>query len=849
MSAEYVRVPSSRSVPLLFSPISRFSFLLLLLALSAGTIQAQEVLPRWDAVFTTYGVDGPIHDAVVDGNGDLYVAGSFARAGGMQVNGIARWDGLRWSALGEGLQFDQGGAIYSMAFDNDGLLYVGGEFSGVVQANGNEVEAENIAVWNGVQWEPVATGVNGVVRDLVVNEQNEVYIAGAFSMDGSEEFELNRIVSYNGTRFSTIGDGLGTFGGIVVHALGIDVDGNVYAAGEELSGGIFKWDGQGWSTFGAGHDGAILSMAFGEAGVIYAGGTFTTLTQPDNSTISANRVARWNGQAWEPLGDGFDDEVRTLALSGDGSLYAGGLFTASNDRTAPFDYVAMWNGAWQSLSTSSSENAEEGINAVVIGEEGSLYAAGSVEHFDGALLNGIGIRDAQTWKGLGGQGIDGIVTALHLTASGALYAGGDFSSAGSERVDHIAVRQNDEWAPLGMGASGKIYAIEEGPDGSIYVGGDFDRVFQSDSTELFAYNVAKWDGTVWSAMDVGFNGAVFALEVDPAGNVYAGGAFTQNSLEQAALSRIALWDGTSWSSPGGGVDNAVYALNSATGGEVLAGGAFTAAGGVENTAYLARWDGAAWSPVSPATQLDEEVYVLSRDMDGALIVGGAFTQVTAETSANHLARWNGTAWSVFGSDQGNGVVGCCVRALALDPSGALIVGGDFLGVQQPAGPDIEANRIASWGAETGWTAMDAGLDDTVLALSANAQDTYVGGEFFVAGDFVSAHIARWSASVTYVSVEDDQGDPVPGAPAAFEVYPNPFTGTAAVQITVPSSQYVQIDLFDITGRRLNTVFKGYAAAHQTLRIDLNSARLPAGLYLLRARGEDFSLARPVVHTK
>ena len=38
--------------------------------------------------------------------------------------------------------------------------------------------------------------------------------------------------------------------------------------------------------------------------------------------------------------------------------------------------------------------------------------------------------------------------------------------------------------------------------------------------------IAKWNGSAWSALGSGMNGAVYALAVDGAGNLYAGGEFT-----------------------------------------------------------------------------------------------------------------------------------------------------------------------------------------------------------------------------------------------------------------------------------------------------------------------------------
>jgi len=55
----------------------------------------------WEALGE--GVDDGVRAIVIDAEGNVYVGGSFARAGGATVNHIAKWDGSSWSALGTGV--------------------------------------------------------------------------------------------------------------------------------------------------------------------------------------------------------------------------------------------------------------------------------------------------------------------------------------------------------------------------------------------------------------------------------------------------------------------------------------------------------------------------------------------------------------------------------------------------------------------------------------------------------------------------------------------------------------------------------------------------------------------------
>src|SRR5438552_18833900 len=62
--------------------------------------------------------------------GEIYVAGMFQFAGGVGANNIARWDGSSWSALGSGIgapnNYNQ---INALALNDAGELFVGGSFT------------------------------------------------------------------------------------------------------------------------------------------------------------------------------------------------------------------------------------------------------------------------------------------------------------------------------------------------------------------------------------------------------------------------------------------------------------------------------------------------------------------------------------------------------------------------------------------------------------------------------------------------------------------------------------------------------------------------------------------------
>ena len=73
-----------------------------------------------------------------------------------------------------------------------------------------------------------------------------------------------------------------------------------------------------------------------------------------------------------------------------------------------------------------------------------------------------------------------------------------------------------------------------------------------------------------------------------------------------------------------------------------------------------------------------------------------------------------------------------------------------------------------------------------------------------------------------------------------KVAPNPVSGTGTLSIRVRETQDVTVELFDMLGRRVRTLHNGAMEADSRHQMTVDGGRLPAGTYLLRARGKNFS---------
>lgn len=691
----------------------------------------------WDRRFSLPFLNGTVTALAASGD-DLYVGGTFTVAGaaladqGIAVNHLFRWRDGHPTPLGTGLN----GAVHAIAF-HEGDVYVGGTFT---RAGG--AEANRLAKWDGQTWSPVGGGVDGTVYALMLHE-GELYVGGQFTTAGG--VTVHGVGRWNGSAWSALGGGVGASG--TVRSLAF-WQGHLYAGGlffllQTLGGPpvlithLARWNGESWSAVGASLDHQVKTL-LADGPSLYVGGMFTAV-----GGVTVNKLARWDGESWSAVGGGLSagvtDAVHALALI-DGQLYAGGQFTTASG--IPANAVARWDGtAWSALG----EGVVNTIGGVVISPAtvASLAVTGGQLHVGGAF-NRAGPREAvnlATWHNgawrAHGLGLSGPAYAIHPLGQDVL-VGGSFPSAGGVPVNSIARWNNDDWAPLGGGVrqdplSGQVHALAvRGTD--VYAGGVFNR-----AGEVAALNVAHWNGTTWAPLGAGLggNGAVVrALAVGVDGTLYAGGFFTAAGNVRA----IARWDGVTWSALGGGLNATpglveVRAL-ATLGNDLYAGGAFTSAGGIPTRA-IARWNGSAWSAVGEG--LNQTVLALTTDGDN-LYAAGYFT-LAGGVPAQRVARWNGSAWSALGEGIGT-VAADFVHALAVD-GGRLYAGGVFTSL----GNGAPAAHIAAWDGNT-WSPLGSGTalgsPPAVYGLAARPGRLHVAGTFGQAGGVHANGFAIWA---------------------------------------------------------------------------------------------------------
>ncbi len=389
----------------------------------------------------------------------------------------------------------------------------------------------------------------------------------------------------------------------------------------------------------------------------------------------------------------FDD-------SGGMALYVGGSFVTAGGLTV--NNVAKWNGTFWSTLSSGTNSV---VNALASYNDGGglrLYAAGAFDDAGGVTVSSIAKWNGAAWSALGGS-TNNPIFALAVWGDG-LYAGGSYTTVGGVSANRVAKWNGVFWSPLGSGigfssvdalaATNETSAI--GP--ALYAGGNFVSAGGNS-----AFRIAKWNGVTWSALGTGCNAAVTALTIDEVTDrLYVGGKFTDAGGVTANY--VAAWNGSSWSALGTGMNDWVLALamfDDGTGRALYAAGRFTTAGGV-SVNRLAKWDGANWSAVgSPTNGTNSDAQALGPANqplsvgtgNPALFVGGVFTQAGGQ-AANRIAEWGAcTAIPDPGDCDTNGSIDLNDHAAVVDcmtgPGGGVPANCDCADLDEDNDVDLE----------------------------------------------------------------------------------------------------------------------------------------------------------------
>ena len=513
---------------------------------------------KWDSLgpgFTNLSTnDCYVENIVFDSYGNVYVSGSFTNAGDVEINNIAKWDGVRWSSLGDGLPIH----VNSIVCDSSGNVFAAGR-------------KDSIFKWDGEKWNRFAN-IKGTVYSLKIDKQNKLYVCGEFTMN--ESINAKSIAIWDGSVWSSP---YPIDASNYMRYLAVDNSGNICTGGylfekvhDTDASNIIKWDGTSWRALGqrvwavtnSNKKHVINDVLVVNENEIYVGGL-------SNFGYPSSLFSRWDGENWKILEPpSIDGLTQAICRDRFGNIYIAGELEKSLDKK--YGNIVKWDGSnWHTLGTGTNGK----IFALAADNKGNLYAGGAFDSAGGEIATCVAVWDGDKWSRLkaGMYNKNDTVFALACDKKGRLFAGGKFSFAGEATANCIAMWDGKVWNSLGSGLGennkAAVYALAFDENDNLYVAGSF-----STAGGLSAQNLAFWDGVQWHPMKSYMNYRINAIVCDKMGNVYVG------HESDNKMSSLWKWDGNEWSSLGFGTRNGVVRALAIYDSSLYAGGTFQTAG-------------------------------------------------------------------------------------------------------------------------------------------------------------------------------------------------------------------------------------------------------------------------------
>ncbi|WP_166921417.1 T9SS type A sorting domain-containing protein [Flavobacterium poyangense] len=631
------------------------------------------------------GFNRSVSAIVVLPDGKILIGGSFTTYNGAVQNRIIRLnsDGSKDATFNIGTGFDN--SIQAIALQPDGKILVSGYFSKYQNSYQNRLIRLNP---DGTKDPSLIAYQSGSILAIVVQPDGKIILGGGFRTFADESQNLLIRLNPNGTRDTTFDVGSGfekdpsaSFGS--VNTVVLQPDGKILVGGDfryykkELNEYIIRLntDGSKDATFNT--ENRIGSFSYVQCiltqpdGKIVVGGSFTEFRRQNDPQ---NRLVRFNANGTKDetfkIGTGFNDLVETIALQNDGQLLIGGVFTTYQDLIQNRLVQLNPNGS-KDILFNETNGFSHVVNAIAVQNDGKILAGGEFTTYNGASQNKLirfnsdGSKD-ETFDI--GTGFTHAVSSITMQANQKILVAGDFLYFDGSRRDHLIRLESGGYQDSSFKVSAVIQRnslIVVQPDQKILVAKDFSIPYQQPQQKgLIRLNSDGSTDTSFILPSQFGTGIIYALAVQNDGKIVVGGYFTTKiGAAQNYLIRLNSDGSTDTSfNVGIGFDNTVDSVLIQSDGKILIGGSFTKYQEIPVKSFIRlNSDGS----IDPTFALDRKVSnanpILQKD--GKIILG--------------LNRYNsdGTIDNSFqiGTKEFNGYI----RAVALQPNGQVLVGGEF----------------------------------------------------------------------------------------------------------------------------------------------------------------------------
>ena len=612
-------------------------------------------------------------------DGGVYVAGVFDGAGGIPQPRLLRLgaDGALDAAFAPDVDFGSlgsTGAITSMALGADGSrLYLAGDFAKVGGLSRTQLAAVDARTGAATGWQPSVSG--GSVTRVALGG-GALYLSGSFTtVGGAARKGLAAVSLTNGvpTAFDPQPNAVGTVNDLAVAGSAVYLAGSfttLQGASHPLVAAVDPATGAP-TAFDAHLSGFRVSRIAIAGDTVYLGGA--SFTVGGGPLVYYGAVDRTTGApvAWspalrkEPAALAADGDRVYVAFSGSPSPADGrcGLESLAAASTPDAGRITDWDPHLGVTNQTADVCGGFTMSSLALAG-GSVWAGGSFDAANVAMREAAAAIDLTTdrltaWRPevLAASG-KAIVNALAVSPGGStVYLGGAFSSVGGQaRGNLAAVSATGAGAPVAgwsNAANGTVRALAVNPQGNrVYVGGSFTALGQFGRLGIGSVSAttggvsANWKPQAASA--TGATATVREIAVGADGRVFAAGSFARigfpAAVDRAGLAAIvgeastadtgvaAAWDpglpaGTTWRSVALG-DGRVYA-----GGANLY--AFDEATGARETAFASQ-------PNGEVLRVSVDHGATSGAADDTVYLAGAFTRLTGPDGVAHVRRSAGS---------------------------------------------------------------------------------------------------------------------------------------------------------------------------------------------------------------
>ena len=694
------------------------------------------------------GADASVYAVALQADGRPVLGGEFTR-----LNGNTRFRIGRVTTAGaydSGLNPHDGADnfITSLLIQPDGRILVGGAFTNFDQSGYKYLVRINA---NGSVDTTFFTGAgpDDVVETIARQADGKVLIGGNFtSVDGFERHYLARLTS-TGSVDTAFSPEIGP--DFTVYAIVPLADGRILIGGAFLAydgepiGGVARLNADGSldPTFkpGTGANGAVYAMARQNDGKIVIGGDFSSF-----DGFPRGRVARLNVDGSLDLnfnpGAGPNAAVLALAIQGDGQVLVGGLFSSISGTSRPG--LARLNGnepppTAPVIARGPSNQVIYATQTATFTAMASGFPAPSFQwQFNGANISGatsstLTLSNAQPAQSGAYRVIVSNSAGSTTSLAGNLTVNALPSGAGSLDVLYDAVAPNNV-----------VYAVLPQTNGSLVLGGAFTMIGSDVRNRIARLTPA---GALDTTFDPGggFNGPVYTIARQADGKFIVGGVFTlidgntRNNI--ARLNPDGSFDVTF--APGTGADASVDAVAIQPDGKIVLVGSFFNFNGQSRNRYARLLATGALDPAFNAgTGANGFVFAVALQPDGRILIGGDFTSVNG-VSRPKLARLNsdGTVDTSFNPTE---VPSSAVYSIVVQPDGRIVAGGKFTFIGN--NPKAGVVRYFSNGALDSSFNTGAGARGSVLAMVLQPDGRLViGGSISMVNNVTVGNIAGLTA--------------------------------------------------------------------------------------------------------